>query len=148
MLLNAARERGVQIFLPVDHQAAREFSTQAEAIHVDGRDLPEDLIGMDIGPATIEVYQARIAPALTIVWNGPMGVFEFEAFAQGTMSIAQAITLNHRCFSVVGGGDSVAAVNRAGVGELVSHISTGGGASLEFLSGLELPGVTILTDKI
>ncbi len=146
-LLQEAEQKGVRMQLPVDHLAAREFSADAEAIHVTGKDIQDHLLGMDIGPATIEVYLREIAPARTIVWNGPMGVFEFEAFSRGTMGVAQAVAMNLQCLSVVGGGDSVAAVGRAGVSDKIGHISTGGGASLEFLSGKELPGVAILSEK-
>jgi phosphoglycerate kinase len=103
-------------------------------------------MGLDIGPATIAAYAAEIAKAKTIVWNGPMGVFEIEQFARGTMEIARAVAASS-AVSVVGGGDSVAAVHKAGVEAKISHISTGGGASLEFLSGLTLPGVAALTEK-
>ncbi len=146
-LQEEARQQGVQVLLPIDHLAAREFSAEAEAVRVDQPDLPADLMGMDIGPATIDAYIRAIGPARTVVWNGPMGVFEFEAFSRGTASVAGAIAMNRQCLSVVGGGDSVAAVNQAGLSDKISHISTGGGASLEFLSGQELPGVAILTDK-
>jgi phosphoglycerate kinase len=110
------------------------------------RSIPADRLGVDIGPATRADYAARIAKAKTIVWNGPMGVFEIPQFAEGTMAIARAVA-DSSGVSVVGGGDSVSAVKKAGVESKITHISTGGGASLEFLSGLTLPGVVALTEK-
>ena len=136
---------GSKIRLPVDHVVASEFRTGANDQVV--ADIPEGMMGLDIGPKTIRLYEHEIAGAKTIIWNGPMGVFEMPPFDRGTMAIAHAIA-NSNSVSVVGGGDSEKAVKSAGVSDKISHISTGGGASLEFLSGIELPGVAALTDKI
>ncbi len=130
--------------LPVDHVVADKFAADAKSSVV--TDIPADKLALDIGPQTIEQYKKVITGARTIVWNGPMGVFEMPAFAQGTMKIAQAVAASGAT-SIVGGGDSVAAVNEAGVADKITHISTGGGASLEFLEGKKLPGVEALTDK-
>jgi phosphoglycerate kinase len=112
-----------------------------------GQSIPADKMAFDIGPKSVELFSAEIAKARTIVWNGPMGVFEFPSFAKGTFKIADAVANNTSATSIVGGGDSVAAVHKAGVADKITHISTGGGASLEFLEGKKLPGVEALTDK-
>ena len=123
-----------------------DASARARAIGKD-EPIPADQIALDIGPKTIELFAAEIARARTIVWNGPMGVFEIDQFARGTMQIAHAVADNAGATSIVGGGDSVAAVHKAGVADQIKHISTGGGASLEFLEGKKLPGVEALTEK-
>ncbi len=138
----AAEAAGVALELPVDHVCAAEFSADAKP-SVHGPDVPPDLMALDIGPKTVEKFRARIAAAKTIVWNGPMGVFEFPAFAEGTRAIARAVA-DSDAWSVVGGGDSVAAVEQVGVEDRISHVSTGGGASLELLEGRVLPGVAAL----
>jgi phosphoglycerate kinase len=145
-LLDSARSSGKKFLLPKDHVVAEKFdaSALAEVAHTFG--IPPGLIGLDIGPATRAEYAQEIAAAKTIVWNGPMGVFEIPQFAQGTLAIARAVAASS-AVSIVGGGDSVAAVKKMGVADKISHISTGGGASLEFLSGLTLPGVAALTEK-
>ncbi len=143
-LLAEARDRGKTLLLPEDHLVAREVAADSPA-ETCGADIPEGRIGLDIGPATARRYAEAIAPARMIVWNGPMGMFEFEAFKEGTFAVARAVA-DSNALSVVGGGDSVAAVNQAGVAGGISHISTGGGASLEFLEGKRLPGVDVLTD--
>ena len=135
---------GDKIRLPVDHVVASEFRAGAEDQVV--TDIPEGMMGLDIGPETTRLYEKEIANAKTIIWNGPMGVFEMPPFDRGTMALAHAIADSHSV-SVVGGGDSEKAVKSAGVANKISHISTGGGASLEFLSGIELPGVAALTNK-
>ncbi|HEV7976599.1 phosphoglycerate kinase [Amycolatopsis sp.] len=142
-----AEKRGVELVLPVDVLAATGFAPDAEFEVVDATAIPADREGLDIGPKTRELFASKLADAATVFWNGPMGVFEFEAFAGGTKAVAQAIA-DGDAFSVVGGGDSAAAVRQLGLPEDgFSHISTGGGASLEYLEGKELPGVAILEDS-
>lgn len=138
-----AEKRKVELLLPVDHACASEFSADAAKKLISTVDIPDDLMGLDIGEKTIALYAARIAKSKTIFWNGPMGVFEFEKFAVGTRGVADAVA-DSGAFSVVGGGDSVRAVNESGRASSISHISTGGGASLEFVEGRELPGLTAL----
>jgi phosphoglycerate kinase len=145
-LLNFAQSSGKKFLLPKDHVVAEKFDASAPAVVVNTRNIPTGWIGMDIGPATRAEYAQEIAGAKTIVWNGPMGVFEMSQFAEGTLAIARAVAASS-ALSIVGGGDSVAAVKKMGVADKISHISTGGGASLEFLSGLTLPGVAALTEK-
>jgi len=144
-MLAKAEANGVKFLLPVDNQCAAEFSADAEPVLVEGN-IPEDLMGMDIGPKTIELFAAAVHGAGTIVWNGPMGVFEFDKFAVGTKAMAQALA-DSGAITIVGGGDSAAAVEKLGYADKITHISTGGGASLEFLEGKELPGVVCLLDK-
>ncbi len=147
-LLARARERGVKLLLPVDHIVAAKLAPDARPqVIAEGQPIPDDLMALDIGPRTIELFTEEIESAKMIVWNGPMGVFEIEAFAKGTTRIARAVAANVAATSIVGGGDSVAAVKKAGVAERITHISTGGGASLEFLEGIELPGVKALSDR-
>ncbi len=138
---------GGHIHLPSDHVVAASPDADAEGSVVEG-DIPEDLMGLDIGPATLAEYQDLLSGAATIVWNGPMGVFEVEQFASGTMGIAEAVAdaTANGAFSVVGGGDSVSALNRSGHSDDISHVSTGGGAMLTFLEGAPLPGIDALTD--
>lgn len=145
-MIKKADERGVQLLLPVDHIMAAEFSNDAEALESKGPDIPEEYMGLDIGPQTVRQFTAAIAGARTIVWNGPMGVFEFDKFSNGTRSIAKAIA-GSMAVTIVGGGDSAAAVNQMGFADKISHISTGGGASLQFLEGEILPGIAVLEDK-
>ncbi len=146
--LKKAEEKGVRFLLPVDHVLADKFAADATTEAFDGTgDFPADWMALDIGPKSIELFNAEIAQARTIVWNGPMGVFEMPAFAKGTMAIAHAVADNADATSIVGGGDSVSAAHMAGVTEQITHISTGGGASLEFLEGKTLPGVAALTQK-
>jgi phosphoglycerate kinase len=147
-LIAEANERGTQFLLPVDDVIADRIDVAATTSVSDAtQPIPEGKMGLDIGPKTIEQFTAEIARARTIVWNGPMGVFEVAPFAAGTMRIAEAIAANRSATSIVGGGDSVAAVQVAGVADKISHISTGGGASLEFLEGKRLPGVEALSEK-
>ncbi len=145
-LLQFAERRSIDFRLPVDHIVAEKLDASAAAEVAPTRSIPPNRLGVDIGPATRADYAVHIAKAKTIVWNGPMGVFEIPQFAEGTMAIARAVA-DSSAVSVVGGGDSVAAVKKAGVEAKITHISTGGGASLEFLSGITLPGVAALTDK-
>lgn len=146
--LQHAKEKHVQILLPVDHVVADKVEAGARVQHIgEGQSIPADGIAVDIGPKTIDLFTSEIGTARTIVWNGPMGVFEIEAFAKGTRKVADAVADNGAATSIVGGGDSVAAVKAAGVADKITHISTGGGASLEFLEGKKLPGVEALTNK-
>ena len=146
-MLEKAKEKGVRILLPVDNICGQEFSNDTLRITVHSKQIPDGWEGMDIGPQTQALFAAEIANAATVVWNGPMGVFEFPNFAGGTRAIAQALADNRNCVSIIGGGDSAAAVEQMGYADKMTHISTGGGASLEFLEGKELPGVAALNDK-
>ena len=145
-MVEKAKEKGVKLLLPVDGLAATEFSADAEAHLVDGVDIPDDMLGMDIGPKTIQLYSDAVKDAGTVIWNGPMGVFEFPAFAKGTEAVAEALSKTS-AITIIGGGDSAAAVEQLGYADKMTHISTGGGASLEFLEGKELPGVACLLDQ-
>jgi len=133
----------MKILLPSDHIAAERMEVQAKREIVKNDKIPPEWVCLDIGPETVKEFSEEIKSAKTVVWNGPMGVFEMEPFSQGTFAIAKAIA-DSSAFSIVGGGDSVAAVNKAGVADRISHLSTGGGASLEFLEGKELPGIEAL----
>ncbi len=147
-LLDEAGLRKLRLVLPVDHVIADKVAADAEtSVLAEGSPIPDDRMALDIGPRTVALFAAEIAAAKTIVWNGPMGVFELAPFAAGTMQIARAIAANSGATSIVGGGDSVAAVHAAGVAGEITHISTGGGASLELLEGKKLPGVEALTDS-
>jgi phosphoglycerate kinase len=148
-LLGEAKQKNFQLLLPIDHVIAPEFKADAPSKTVDVGATPTDQMGLDIGPKTVARYNAEIAKAKTIVWNGPMGVFEMPAFAKGTLEVAKAVAAatTGGAISIVGGGDSVAAVHQSGVSNQISHISTGGGASLEFLGGTKLPGVEALTNQ-
>jgi len=148
-ILTDAERKNFKLLLPVDHVITPELKAGAPSRIVNAGATPADQMGLDIGPETIEAYKAEIAKAKTIVWNGPMGVFEMPAFARGTLEIAKAVAARTAAgaTSIIGGGDSVAAVHKAGVADKISHISTGGGASLEFLGGRKLPGVEALTNK-
>ena len=147
-LLADARKRNVKFLLPVDHVVAMKPEAGAVIQHIgEGEPIPADRMALDIGPKTIELFSEEISRARTIVWNGPMGVFEVPGFSRGTFQVAQAVAENAGAVSIVGGGDSVAAVHAAGVADKITHISTGGGASLEFLEGKKLPGVEALTEK-
>ena len=145
-LLKKARSAGVDIMLPVDTVCAEEFKNDSKAEVADSNKIPEDMMGLDIGPKTAELYGKIIEKAGTVVWNGPMGVFEMPAFSQGTRSVAEALSRSG-AVTIIGGGDSAAAVEQFGLAENMTHISTGGGASLEFLEGKELPGIACLEDK-
>jgi len=145
-LLQEAQAQGTRILLPLDHVVAAEIKPEAECAITQDRDIPSDRMGLDIGPETVAVFAEALRTARTVVWNGPMGVFEMDCFAAGTLALADELAeaADKGCFVLVGGGDSVSAANKAGVAPRMSHISTGGGASLEYLSGLELPGVAAL----
>lgn len=142
----AVESRNMKFLLPCDHKAATEVKEGFEPQTINDVNIPEGWKGIDIGPATIDAFAKEIAAAKTVLWNGPMGVFEIPAFADGTMKIAEAIAKSGAT-SIVGGGDSVAAVQKAGVSDKITHISTGGGASLELLEGKELPGLVALSDQ-
>lgn len=145
-LMAKAEAKGVKLLLPVDTVCADRFAADATPVVYDAGALPADMMGLDIGPKTIELFSEAVKDAGTVVWNGPMGVFEFDAFAVGTKAVAKAIA-ESKAVSIIGGGDSAAAVEKLGFAAEMSHISTGGGASLEFLEGLELPGIACLEDK-
>ncbi|MGN8876277.1 phosphoglycerate kinase [Pseudoflavonifractor sp. HCP28S3_F10] len=145
-MMEKAKAKGVKLLLPVDTLCAAEFSADAKPELVDTMDIPDDRMGMDIGPRTIEEFSNAVKDAGTVIWNGPMGVFEFPAFAEGTRAMAKALA-DTDAITIVGGGDSAAAVSQLGFADKMTHISTGGGASLEFLEGKELPGVACLLDK-
>ena len=148
-LLADAAAKGVKIVLPVDHVGAAEFAADAKAVAIDDVNIPADLMAMDVGPKTIAAYKEVLGTAKSIVWNGPVGVFEFDAFAKGTETVAKLVAeaTGRGAMTVVGGGDSVAAVNKFNLADKMSHVSTGGGASLEFLEGKVLPGIAILATK-
>ncbi|MEG2935556.1 MAG: phosphoglycerate kinase [Clostridium sp.] len=145
-MMNKAREKNVKLYLPVDHVVAAEFSKEATPVDTENENIPDGYMALDIGPKTREVYAGVIEGSKTVVWNGPMGVFEFENFSKGTIAVGEAMA---KCegVTVIGGGDSAAAVNIFGLGDRMTHISTGGGASLEFLEGKTLPGIAALQDK-
>jgi len=146
-LLHEAKSRRIKFLLPVDHVVSDKMDASATVQTVASGHIPASLMALDIGPKTIELFTEAISHARTIMWNGPMGVFEVAVFAKGTFKIAHAVADNAGATSIVGGGDSVSAVHAAGVADKITHISTGGGASLEFLEGKKLPGVEALTDK-
>ena len=145
-MMDKAKEKGVKLLIPIDTVVAKEFSNDAEHKTVGRGEIEEGWEGLDIGEKTIELYIDAIKDAKTVVWNGPMGVFEMPNFAKGTNAIAKALS-EIDATTIIGGGDSVAAVNQAGLGDKMSHISTGGGASLEFLEGKDLPGIVAINDK-
>ncbi|MDR3304047.1 MAG: phosphoglycerate kinase, partial [Treponema sp.] len=144
-ILAAAKVAGAEIVLPLDQIGAETFDAAAKPVVVDGLDLPDNLMGLDVGPKTIAKYKETLAKAKTIVWNGPVGVFEFDAFAKGTEEVAKLVAeaTGKGAITVVGGGDSVAAVNKFKLADKMSHVSTGGGASLELLEGKKLPGIEV-----
>ena len=144
-ILKQAKEKGVNLLLPIDNVVADDFSAEANT-KVVGDQIEEGWMALDIGPKTIELYCNAVADAKTVVWNGPMGCFEMEPFANGTFSVCKAVA-DSDSTSIIGGGDSVAAVKQSGLADKMSHVSTGGGASLEFMEGKQLPGIVALTDK-
>lgn len=145
-MIKKAEAKGVELLLPVDTVVAKEFKADAENMAVNTDKIPEDYMGLDIGPKSVVLFSNAIKDAKTVIWNGPMGVFEMPAFAVGTKAIAEALSKVDGT-TIIGGGDSAAAVEQLGYAEKMTHISTGGGASLEFLEGLELPGIAVLNDK-
>ncbi len=146
-LLQKASDRNLTIHLPQDHIVGREFDRNTELQVISSQEIPDGWSGFDIGPETVAKFSEIINTAKTIIWNGPLGVYEFEPFAEGTLEIARRVA-ESEAVSIVGGGDCVAAVHQAGVADRITHISTGGGASLEFLEGKQLPGIEALTDKV
>ena len=145
-LMKKAEDAGVKLLLPVDTVCAKEFDNDSESGVFDRDSIPADMMGMDIGPKTAEIYKTAIAEAKTVVWNGPAGVFEMPNFAAGTKAIAEALA-SSSAVTIIGGGDSAAAVEQFGLADKMTHISTGGGASLEFLEGKDLPGISCLEEK-
>ncbi|MDO7485281.1 phosphoglycerate kinase [Peribacillus frigoritolerans] len=146
--IESAKEKGVKLHLPIDAVVTAEFSPDAETENVDIDAIPNDKMALDIGPKTSELFADVIKSSKLVIWNGPMGVFEFDKFANGTRTVAGALAEANDTYSIVGGGDSAAAAEKFGLAEKMSHISTGGGASLEFMEGKELPGVVALNDKL
>ncbi len=146
-MMKKAEEKGVKLLLPIDTVVSQEFSNDAETMIVPTLEIPDEWEGLDIGPKTRELYADALKGAKTVIWNGPMGVFEMPTFAKGTIAVAEAMANLEGATTIIGGGDSAAAVNQLGFGDKMSHISTGGGASLEFLEGKELPGVAAVNDK-
>ncbi|WP_027623759.1 phosphoglycerate kinase [Clostridium lundense] len=145
-MIEKAKQKGVNLLLPVDNVVADKFAADAEPVVTEDENIKEGYMGLDIGPKTAKIYTDEVKNAKTVIWNGPMGVFEFDNFAKGTKEVAKAMAESNAT-TVIGGGDSAAAVNQLGFGDKMTHISTGGGASLEFLEGKELPGITALNDK-
>lgn len=145
-MIQKAKDKGVKLLLPVDNVIADDFSNDANIKVVKAGEIPEGWEGLDIGPETIKIYTDAVKDAKTVVWNGPMGAFEMPNFAKGTEEVAKALAETD-AVTIIGGGDSAAAVNQLGYGDKMTHISTGGGASLEFLEGKELPGVAAANDK-
>jgi len=145
-MMAKAEAKGVKFLLPIDNAVADKFA-DVEPVITEGANIPEGFMGLDIGPKTIELYVNTVKESKTIVWNGPMGVFEFENFNKGTLAVAKAMADLTDATTVIGGGDSAAAVNQLGFGDKMTHVSTGGGASLEFLEGKELPGIVALDNK-
>ena len=145
-MMQKAKEKGVKFLIPVDNKVGKEYKPDTEAMVVDSDDLPDGWMGLDIGPRTEQLFADAIKGAGTVVWNGPMGVSEWENFASGTIAVAKAVA-DSGAISIIGGGDSAAAVQKLGFADKMTHISTGGGASLEFLEGKELPGIACLNDK-
>ena len=144
--MKKAEEKGVKLLLPVDNVVGDDFSNDANTQVVKAGEIPEGWEGLDIGPETAKIFSDAVKDAKTVVWNGPMGVFENPTLAQGTIAVAKALA-DTEATTIIGGGDSAAAVNQLGFGDKMTHISTGGGASLEFLEGKELPGVAAANDK-
>jgi phosphoglycerate kinase len=145
-LMKQAADRGVSLLMPVDVVVADKFAADANTKTVSIEEIPDGWMALDIGPKSAEIFRQAVESSKTVIWNGPMGVFEMDAFAKGTIAVAEAMAACTGT-TIIGGGDSVAAVEQAGVADRITHISTGGGASLEFMEGKELPGLTVLQDK-
>ncbi|MDR3552519.1 MAG: phosphoglycerate kinase, partial [Clostridia bacterium] len=145
-MMEKAKARGVKFLIPVDNRAGDRYAPDCNHMIVDSDEIPDGWMGLDIGPRTQKIFADAIAGAGTVVWNGPMGVSEWEYFADGTRAVAKAVA-ESGSISIIGGGDSAAAIEKLGYADKMTHISTGGGASLEFLEGLELPGIACLNDK-
>ena len=149
-MLKKAEEKGVKILLPIDNACTKDFpdpiDAKVDVVNYDAGQIPDDIMGLDIGPKSQELFANEVKSAKTVVWNGPMGVFENPSFAKGTIAVAKALAETDAT-TIIGGGDSAAAVNTLGFGDKMSHISTGGGASLEFLEGKDLPGIMAMNDK-
>ncbi|SQC00284.1 phosphoglycerate kinase [Clostridium tetanomorphum] len=145
-MIEKSKSKGVKLLLPLDNVIADKFAGDTDAIVTDDQNIKEGYMGLDIGPKTAKLYADEVKIANTVIWNGPMGVFEFEKFAKGTIEVAKVMAESNAT-TVIGGGDSAAAVNQLGFGDKMTHISTGGGASLEFLEGIELPGIAALNDR-
>ena len=145
-MMKKAEEKGVNFLIPIDNKVGKEYAPDTEAMVVDSSMIPDGWMGLDIGPKTQEIFADAVKDAGTVIWNGPMGVSEWEAFASGTVAVATAIA-NSNAISIIGGGDSAAAIQKLGFADKMSHISTGGGASLEYLEGKVLPGIAALNDK-
>ncbi len=145
-MMKKAEEKGVKFLIPVDNKVGKEYAADTEAMVVSSDSIPDGWMGLDIGPKTQEIFADAVKDAGTVIWNGPMGVSEWEAFASGTVAVATAIA-NSNAISIIGGGDSAAAIQKLGFADKMSHISTGGGASLEYLEGKVLPGIDALNDK-
>ena len=146
-IITKMRKQRVELHTPLDHVIVQKISKDAQTITTERGAVPAGWTGVDIGPQAIEEYETEIGLSKTVFWNGPVGIFEIDKFAKGTIAIAKALAKNEGAYTVVGGGDSIAAVNKAGVADKISHISTGGGASLEYLAGIELPGIVAIKDK-
>ena len=145
-LMKKAEEKNVKMLLPIDNKLGREFSPKTETTFADRESIPDDWEGLDIGPKTIELYSEELRKAKTVIWNGTVGVAEFELFAEGTNALAKVLAELDDCVTIIGGGDTAAAINNAGVAEKMTHVSTGGGASLEFIEGKKLPGIEALQE--
>ena len=145
-IMDKANKLNKALLLPMDIVVADKFENEANTKTVAAESIPSDMMGLDIGPKSIELFNKKIAEAKTVVWNGPVGVFEMENFAKGTRAVADALAKSD-CISIIGGGDSAAAIKKFGLEGNMTHISTGGGASLEFLEGKELPGIAVIEDK-
>ena len=146
-LMAKAREKGVNMILPIDTRIGKEFKPDTESKTVAWTDIPDGWEGFDIGEKTISMFRKELDNAKTVLWNGPLGLFEFDQFAVGTDAIAQKLASLNDVTTIIGGGDSAAAVEKAGLASKITHVSTGGGASLEFLEGKKLPGIEALEDK-